>query len=115
MQIKYEERPLRIYFKAKVGDQLKIKRRKAVIIKIISYKKVIEEMINRGVSEEEIKEFDQKVSLYLGNKRKYFECVVKYKDGTVERLNWWQYARLRWKEEVRRWKKELKQEEEDFI
>lgn len=115
MTIKYEERPLRIYFKAKVGDQLLIKRRRATIIKIISYKKVIEEMIKRGISEAEIKKFDQKVQLYLGNKRKYFECLVKYKDGTVDRLDWWQYAQLRWREEERKWRKKLEKEQQDFI
>lgn len=81
--------------------------------RIIPYQEVLEEMISHGASEEEIKEFNQKVRLYLGNKRKYFECEIKYEDGTVERLDWWQYTALKWREEERKWfEKERKRERE---
>jgi hypothetical protein len=88
----HRERYLLVYRKAKEGEAIETPYGKAKIVRVIPYEEIIEEMRSGGVPENEIEGFNMRVSHFLGDVRKYFECEIRYKDGEVERIDWSEYA-----------------------
>jgi len=75
----------------KIGEIIKTDDGNAEIIDTKFYDKIIEEMKENGVSNEEIDQFTYRVEHFLGNKKKYFECEIQYEDGEIDRIDWSEY------------------------
>lgn len=75
----------------KIGEIIKTDYGNAEIIDAKFYDKVIEEMKENGLSDEEIDQFAHRVEHFLGNKEKYFECEIQYEDGEIDSIDWSEY------------------------
>lgn len=79
------------YTHPKIGEFIKTDYGNAEIIDAKFYDKVIEEMKENGFSREELEQFTYRVEHFLGDKKKYFECDIKYEDGEIDRIDWSEY------------------------
>jgi len=82
---------LREYKCPKIGEKIRTKRGDAEVTDVKYYERVIEELGNGGFSGEEINHFTDRVEHFLGNKERYFECEVRYKDGETDSIDWSEY------------------------
>lgn len=78
-----------------IGEKIRTKRGDAEVTDVKYYDRVIEELGNGGFSEEEINHFTDRVEHFLGNKERYFECEVRYKDGETDSIDWSEYLAFR--------------------
>jgi hypothetical protein len=83
------------YDRPEPGEELSTERGKAVVLRIVPYDSVVEDMSRNGISRKEIGLFDARVEHFLGNKRKYFEAELAYPDGEVERIDWSEYLAIK--------------------
>ena len=88
----YKVRYLLVYRRAKEGETIETPYGSAKIERVIPYEEIIEEMRSGGVPESEIEGFNMRVSHFLGDVKKYFECEIPYEDGKIERIDWSEYA-----------------------
>ena len=73
------------------GEKISTEYGTAEIIEIKDYDDVIGEMQNSGVSKKEIEGFNVRVKHFLGDPRKYFECLIRYLDGEFDTIDWSEY------------------------
>jgi hypothetical protein len=83
------------YQKPRIGERIRTDYGVAEIIKVSSYHEVVEEMERNGVSKEEIDRFTFRVEHFLGDKKKYYECLIKYEDGELDSIDWSEYLAAR--------------------
>jgi hypothetical protein len=88
-------RSLGRYRRPNPGEEFLTEYGKAKVLRIVSYEEVVEEMRENGVPGEEIERFDLRVSHFLGDKSRYFECELAYPDGEVERIDWSEYLAMK--------------------
>jgi len=88
----YKERYLLVCRKPKEGEAIETPYGRAKIVRVIPYEEIIEEMRGGGVPESEIEGFNMRVSHFLEDVKKYFECEIRYEDGEIERIDWSEYA-----------------------
>jgi hypothetical protein len=79
------------YQKPGIGERIRTDYGAAEIIKISSYDEVIEEMERNGVSKEEIDRFTFRVEHFLGDSKKYYECLIRYENGDFDSIDWSEY------------------------
>lgn len=83
------------YKKPKIGEKIRTDYGMAEIIKISSYDEAIEEMERNGVSKEELDQFTFRVEHFFGDKKKYYECLIRYEDGEFDSIDWSEYLAAR--------------------
>jgi hypothetical protein len=83
------------YVRPRTGEILQTSYGKARVSRVLPYETVIEEMRREGVPNRAIEDFDIRVSHFLGDKGRYFECELCYPDGEVDRIDWSEYLALR--------------------
>lgn len=88
-------RSLRPYSRPKRGERIETEYGRAEIIEVKDYDEVIGEMQRNGVSEKEIEGFNIRVKHFLGDLRKYFECLIHYEDGEFDTIDWSEYLAIK--------------------
>jgi hypothetical protein len=83
------------YIRPSPGEELATEYGKARVQRVVPYEEAVEEMRNGNVPEKEIEQFNLRVEHFLGNKGRYFECVLAYPDGEVERIDWSEYLAMK--------------------
>jgi len=73
------------------GDKIKTEHGEAEVIDIKYYDKVVEELENNGHSDDDIRQFANRAEHFLGNKDRYFECYIQYKNGEIDTIDWSEY------------------------
>jgi len=76
------------YSRPRQGEKISTEYGTAEIIEIRDYDEVIDEMQTNGVPKEEIEGFNVRVKHFLGDPRKYFECLIRYLDGEFDTIDW---------------------------
>lgn len=83
------------YVRPRTGEILQTSYGKVRVSRVLPYETVIEEMRREGVLKKAIENFDIRVSRFLGDKGRYFECELAYQDGEVERIDWSEYLAMK--------------------
>lgn len=83
------------YKRPSAGESIRTEYGSAEIIRVKYYDEVVEEMERNGASKEEIDQFTFRVEHFLKDREKYFECVIRYKEGEFDSIDWSEYLALR--------------------
>jgi len=75
-----------------VGEVIETEHGKAIVLRLILYREAIDEMKASGTLEKDIKRFKRRISTFLLDVTKYFECELVYPDGEIERIDWSEYC-----------------------
>jgi hypothetical protein len=88
-------RSLGKYRKPEPGEKVRTDYGTAEIIRVKNYLEVVEEMKFDGVPRGEIEDFNLRVEHFLMDRKKYFECLIRYEDGEIGLIDWSEYLRFR--------------------
>ena len=83
------------YHRARVGEKIHTDYGIAEIVKVMDYDEVVEEMERNGVSKEEIGQFTLRVEHFLKDRKRYFECLIRYEDGEFDSIDWSEYLAIK--------------------
>jgi len=83
------------YSRPRPGERISTEYGTAEVIEVRDYDEVIEEMQGNGVSKEEIEGFNLRVKHFLGDLKKYFDCLIRYEDGESDTIDWSEYLASR--------------------
>ena len=79
------------YSRPRPGEKIRTEYGTAEIIEVRDYDEVIDEMQTNGIPKEEIESFNVRVKHFLGDPRKYFECLIRHGDGEFDSIDWSEY------------------------
>ena len=97
-------RSLGEYRLPKIGEILSTDNGQAEILAIKHYDEILDELELDGNSKEEIDGFTARIEHFLGDKKRYFECEIRYEDGEIDRIDWSEYLAFKNKKVVLRQK-----------
>jgi hypothetical protein len=89
------------YRKPKAGEKVCTDYGMAEILKVKDYHEVVAEMESDDTPKDEMDGFAFRVEHFLIDRKKYFECLIRYDDGDYGMIDWSEYLALK-----KRWKRE---------